>query len=392
MPRHFIRRFWPVIVATVALITSGCGGGGASSGGSQTEPTLASAVRLGNTVYTSTKFSVFESASRLPGIGITADVTGDLNKLNGKVIYVVVVDPDGLFDPRPTLQLSANGIGNSLNLIGKPTKGRAGTYRGNLQLNVCVDEACQQPLGNSPILIPYDITIASGAKFASTSPLVVETTFGEPVSLPIGSDAAQTLEVAVTLPADTSRSNVNTPSIAGVDSPFWGLGMSNGKLQMAFYDAAPGVYDGVVRIETDSLLGGTLQSSVADLPVRYIVRANPAINVLFRPVPQEFWGNGHSQGFKLITADGKRYDSVSRIVYGPGGTNANGNKWLQVGLQGSGVTLGGGALFFASVGYCTASGFANCLYEGGIYQASVYFKASDGTELPTPLPITLRAR
>lgn len=87
--------------------------------------------------------------------------TGDLSVLNGKTLYVILEDPDGLFAPNPQAYIS----GSSLTLHAVNQVKKAGTYKGSLNIYACLDAGCAVRLGNVPYPIPYDVKVRSNIAF-----------------------------------------------------------------------------------------------------------------------------------------------------------------------------------------------------------------------------------
>jgi hypothetical protein len=95
----------------------------------------------------------------MPDQTITVQASGNLNSLAGKTIYVEVVDPDSLFSHSAALTVTA-GVNNtySTTLTGQVLN-TPNTYHGNLQVLVATDAAMTAQLGNSPLSVPFSVTV-----------------------------------------------------------------------------------------------------------------------------------------------------------------------------------------------------------------------------------------
>lgn len=85
---------------------------------------------------------------------------GNVAGLNGVAVYVVVEDPASLFQSQAPLTVQAEGAGYAytLRLTGKALT-TAGHFTGNLRIFACLDTQCKQPLGGTPLSVPYDVTV-----------------------------------------------------------------------------------------------------------------------------------------------------------------------------------------------------------------------------------------
>ena len=133
-----------------------CGGGSDDEAG--THPTV-----VGLTLTIISPSSVFLETT--PG-GQVADVTlqgamsGDLNKLGGRTLYLYAEVPDKqFFTDTPRMAVQANGSG-ALTLVGRPGHGKAaGEYKNTITVRACLDAECKQELQTTNARIPYTITV-----------------------------------------------------------------------------------------------------------------------------------------------------------------------------------------------------------------------------------------
>lgn len=392
------------MIALVALMgLPACGGGGGGGGGdagsgggsgNASTPSLASAVRVTNALPASFAQTVPESANPAIGFEVSADITGDLARLSGETVFVLIEDARGLFELAGS-QISPNGLGNRLTLRLKSTLGLSGLQEGSLRVNVCLDAACTRPLGNSPVLLPYRLTVANGVRLASTGPVVVDVPFGEPLPTPAYQFAVERA-VSLVIPANLS----NIGRIPPFDTGWTGAdGLGTGlRLALLNYSAVrPGqTIDGTLSFDRRPIgtyvshlkLGSQIDGVSGVLEslreVRYIVRAS-GVSMAFDASTSAFVNGGSQQFVQVTAASGDLYDRVSRIAF-PTGTPAV--QWLNVwlaGLQQSPTSR----LFEVSADRCRNS--VTCL-PTGLYSADVFFATSSGIESPTAWRVTLQVQ
>jgi hypothetical protein len=319
------------LVAGLATLAScGGGGGGDGSAGSGT------GLRLGNVRAQNTTQRVYASTAPIGTVTITADVTGDLSRLDGRAVYVIVTDPDGLFEATPAVTIMNNGLGNSIELFGKPAQGRAaGTYRGPLTLRVCLDSACTQQFEGSPATLPLQIEVLAGLQVAA--PLVIDLPFGQ---------APAAVDVPVTVPSDAAGFAATLSAIPGkpegamtfdrLPAPAQGLRILPRSLPV-------GTYTQTFTLEGTAFVAGQGFPLSTTLPVTINVRPTPGVEMKVDP-PQvalqtlatgSFIPEASAPLITVLSADGQRYSELSRVRYlpaGPGILDAAGLDWLEVGV------------------------------------------------------------
>ncbi|MBB3178521.1 hypothetical protein [Variovorax sp. Sphag1AA] len=102
------------------------------------------------------------------------EAEGDFSVVNGKTVYVILEDPDSLFESQvQAIPFYVNGRGGVM-LSLKPKSKGIGTYRGFVSIYACLDVSCSVRLGNTPVKIPYDVVVKRNVRFdvsdsASTS-------------------------------------------------------------------------------------------------------------------------------------------------------------------------------------------------------------------------------
>lgn len=379
-------RLLPLLLS--AALTA-CGGGG---GDSAPPPDPATLVRLGNVQASGVNQRIYEG-ERLQDVSISADVSGDLNRLNGQTLYVVVEDPSQLFGSTPRVLISGNGIGNRVDLMALSSSGRAGSYRSPLRLLVCLDAACTRPINGSPVSIPLSIDVLPKLGFAPTSPVVIELVFGV---------TPEARNIGIRLPEGMSDFEIDHPPTQQYYSAVRGAAPG------ASVDLTPtllpvGSFTTTLTVHGYASLSGGLSFQSATLPVELRVAATPGVNGFFQPARlnlQTYRGAGLNspvggqQIAYFVAADGTRYTEVSRIVYrepdGSGNASAGGLEWLQAGVSVVGpvpqpvYVSAGPAACVSNDGGRTI----RCLSDGR-YEALVYLRTAAGQEYPDPLPVSM---
>lgn len=251
-------------------VLAACGGG--DSGGSG-----ASSVTVHLDSPRSLRAEVLEGLA-LPDMEWTGSVSGDVSSLSGKTVYVTIVDPDHLFDQAPLFtQTSNNGL--TVGVRGA-VQGVPRHAVGNISINVCLDAACSQPLGGSPLQLPYDVNILAGLT-VDTTPISANYRFG---------DEAIVRTLDVTLPKYFSGWYAQTLESDGSPSRHVGVALAPGApgqtaaITLTFVPSAPGVYSGLLRIyggaETPD---NQSMSYTRDVVLDYTVSDNPAVTAFYYP-------------------------------------------------------------------------------------------------------------
>lgn len=181
--------------AMLALGLAACGGGGGgggdsksadSSGGSGGAGYTTVAASIAGVTPSTIKSDYYEGAQPTSYTTFNGSAKGDLSVLNGKTLYVILEDPDGLFAPNPSAFVSGSSLTlNAVNQVKKP-----GTYKGSLNIYACLDAGCTVRLGNVPYPIPYDVRVRSNLAFDANASTTIAATAaysasGQTVSLKI---------------------------------------------------------------------------------------------------------------------------------------------------------------------------------------------------------------
>ena len=360
----------------------GCGGGGGGGSGSSE-----SSISLENVRYTAIDQEVFEGADPLAPTTVTVDAKGDLQRLNGSTLYVVVQDPDALFGSA-RVSVNANGLNNQLVLEGRPSNSKVGTFSGAVTVNVCLDAQCATTLKGSPFQVPYRVKVLPGLRF-NRSTIALQAAFGsEPAPV----------SVDVVLPAGATDFDVRMGAIVGKRG-WLDTVMRTDKRTNSFVVSAGlapvAAYDTIAFVSAQGTTSkGRRVYLEASPKVTYSVSATPNHTLISEPA-QIVLSNDNSyigdvQWVNVIAAEDTVYTAAPRIEYlpadGKGVLSAGSVTWLQANPSGN-VPFG---TVRQEVKFETKQGCgrtSRCLPPGK-YQARVYLRTPAGDENPEPLLVT----
>lgn len=271
---NFAYRWLQAGTISLALGLAACGGGGE-------DPKEADAsIRIGAPVPASIKGDYVPNSSAT--LKLSGTINGDLNKLNGKQIYVTIEDPDALFLPQASLNIVRAGSDVSYSLdLTKKTSLAIRRYTGNLRIFVCLDTACKEPLGNTPLTVPYDIRVVDGLR-VDTSMLTIEVPFGtvpnqivRDVYWPSSSKGWESMLGSIVDPNRPANLIDWAESATVSTSP---------QLKLNVAPMKPGSFDTKVHISADVPLSfGGKNTLTTSFTVRYTVLPNPALDAFFFP-------------------------------------------------------------------------------------------------------------
>ncbi len=90
----------------------------------------------------------------------TFTASGNVAALNGRTVYVIVVDPHDFYSKTvpPSVRLIAEPQGAVVTLQPRPLR-RIGKYQAELQFYACLDPACQTQFVGSPFRLPYKLEV-----------------------------------------------------------------------------------------------------------------------------------------------------------------------------------------------------------------------------------------
>ncbi|MEX8520356.1 MAG: hypothetical protein AB3X44_17760 [Leptothrix sp. (in: b-proteobacteria)] len=238
---------------SLTLLVSACGGGGGSSNSAGSDVSI----RLSSPASVQV---LAVQGMTAPNTLITGTASGNLQSLAGKIIYVQVVDPDQLFKNPPSVSVTADGR-YTIALMGN-TLTKTGNFSGNIQLYVCLDPACSTQLGNSPLALPYNVTVEPGL-VVDTTPIAFTSQFGDPT---------QTRTLTVTLPKYLTNLGVSVINDAGTPlewvtvMPSGALAGETSTLTLTVPPAAVGNYSAKLTINagvnTPSALSQTISKTI----------------------------------------------------------------------------------------------------------------------------------
>lgn len=383
-----VRCVWGGLLAVVFLASCGGGGGGGSE---PPAPDPALSVRLGNVRVAAATQRVFEG-DRLSDLTITADVTGDLARLNGQTLHVLVEDPSGLFTGTPRVMISGNGIDNRVDLPAQPTTGRVGSYRSPLRLRVCLDSACTRPIQGTPVELPLQVDVLAGLRLAEPTPVVIELPFG---TTPTARSLAALLPEGMTA---LDWEQLQEPRLFDVKATP-GL---RGSVDITPIRLPVGSHSTQITLWGFATLGNALRRMSVTVPLEIRVQGVPGVGGGFYPTrldTQTFSSAGLNSPIGgetaslVVLADGTRYTRLSRIVYLPGGNgraDAGSLEWLNVWVDTINPRPPQPIRVSAIPAACTSTDGGRtirCL-GGGRYEALVYLMTDDGREFPTPLQVS----
>ena len=259
-----------LVAGLLAVCLGACGGGGGGDdegGVSRVHVSLLSPTNIVQEVY---------EGAPMRTVTLTGTATGDVASLSGRTLYIIVVDPDGLFQPNPLISFAP---GNQVNVVMsgaiQPTPRHV---TGSLTVNVCLDAACTQPLAGSPLHVPYDVTVRAGLN-VDTSPLAMAYRFGDAPatrSFPVGLPANVTSVIATAVQDDGF-----SPSLYAVATA--AQGGADALVLVTFTPALPGVYTGKIRIDASVNGPQGAASYRAVIPFTYTVSDNAAVLAFYYP-------------------------------------------------------------------------------------------------------------
>lgn len=267
-------RLEAVAVSALVVILLSCGGGG-GGGGAAAGPSVSVALSDPGQIQ-----ATVMAEGAMPDMRISGYATGDLKSLAGKVIYVVVEDPASLFVHNTQLTFDP---GSSADLYSVLLPGdhlmTPGQYKGNLKIHVALDANLSQPLGNSPLQVPYDVTVLPGLT-VSQKTLAVDAVFGDPT-------AARTIPVS--LPASVTTWAVQNTTPYNPQPFVWSPSIVKGPgdaVSLSLYPAPPGTYSYTFRVTASAQPpGGTLQEYGKDITVTYTIARDDEVNCAVTPRP-----------------------------------------------------------------------------------------------------------
>ncbi|MED5621844.1 hypothetical protein [Ideonella sp. BN130291] len=264
---------WSLCLSSALLLAACGGGGGGSSGPSSVSVGRASPASISGEVMVN---------ERIPSVHLTGTLSGDVESLQGKPLYVVVEDPASLFESTATLMVLRQGVGYSytLDLYPKPLP-TAGHFTGNLRIHACLDNQCNQHLAGTPMAVPFDVTVLAGLTL-SRNEVTLNVPFG---TVP----DPQAIDVAVSKYSTGWVANNTTPYVYGVPKttsvlPAQGMLLTAPQLTLQWLPAPPGTHEETVKVQAQAVLPDNRHLSYEQsIAVHYTVTPNPAVDHVFWP-------------------------------------------------------------------------------------------------------------
>ncbi|KQX22383.1 hypothetical protein [Variovorax sp. Root434] len=235
-------------------------------------------VSIVDLVPASVTTTIYQGAE-MPGLFLTGRLIGNIAALNGSFLYVVVEDPDGLFENNALFAMQAGSSPTVSLLLRGKTLGTAGTFSGALRISVCLDSGCQVRFRASPHLVPYTVKVLRGIHL-SGGDLMLQSSFGAPP--PVG-------DVTVTPPEGAAVSSLALYA----DSFAFPLSGSlsdngNGTARLRFSlppQTIPSSGSSVFWVSSSARTPSGAAPPSLMLTVKYAVAAEPAVLVAFTPNP-----------------------------------------------------------------------------------------------------------
>ena len=151
----------------------------------------------------------------------------------------------------------------------------AGHHVGSLKIYVSLDSAGTAPLGNTPLVVPYDVTVDPGLVLEPAT-VDVAASFG---------DSSTSGSVQVTAPGGSTLRLENPLSTA----PFSVLSVDASNVLHFTLGAQPiGTYSYVVHVYANGVYQGQSYELSKDLVVNFTVAPNDAVDYVFSPSQIDF--------------------------------------------------------------------------------------------------------
>jgi hypothetical protein len=217
-------------------------------------------------------------------VTLTGVVTGNVDTLQNASIAIVVEDPSKLFAETGYLTLVRTTTGYTYEVVlpGRPLTA-AGHLTGNLRIFACLDTACKQPLGGTPLVVPYEVTVEDGLTL-SRQDISVTVPFG-------------TVPPIETVDVNWSSTNIGwIPANSTPYNPYaqtyvsflqqGGVRHKEHALQIRIKPAPPGTYTETVSVRSIALFSdGSSHDFDKTITVHYTVTPNPSVDYVVWPAP-----------------------------------------------------------------------------------------------------------
>jgi hypothetical protein len=281
------------LAACLLLLVAACGGGGGEDGAD---------VRV--SINGHSPASMQAEAYEGFGYAATMRVTfgGDLSALNGKTVYVINDVSGSVLQGTPSISFDDTEpyVDVTFRNAGQESA-PAGVHEGTIKVYACLDPDCRTQLGNSPVVVPYKVTIRAGLNLSASS-VDRDVAFGAKPA------AAR---VAVALPEGTLEWSISgfTPTDGAFAVDKAADGSAN--VDISFAIATPGSRSETFQVTATapSLDGQGIVSLQKWFTVTYNVQDSAAVPIAFDPsaASYEFSYGSSEQGhgfFNIASAEG----------------------------------------------------------------------------------------
>jgi hypothetical protein len=300
------------LVYGLSLVLTGCGGGGGSSPAPALAPTPVAPpdVSIRTDPNTSSKILAhIPMDSPSPVLTVRGVAQGNVGALNGKTIYAVVEDREGLLQGQPKVVVDTNSpvFGVELALRAQQDEG---LRKGAFSVYACLDPECKAQLQGSPLSYEYELkwikplrsslpTINAARVYGSTDDVRLAFSITAPKD--------GTLSAAMAMYDDPDFQVVTADPRFGLSLALPVSAIPDWAVVLRFEPASPGVHASSVHIDsTEPGVGGVSWRQFLSLPVRYEVLDNPAIALAFSPAVAQF---------SMSTSDVAAYRFPEAVVF-----------------------------------------------------------------------------
>jgi hypothetical protein len=367
-------------------VVAACGGGG---GGSDEPAADSTAITLSNFRFAGTELEFFQGRDSAQQLSITANASGDLDSLSGRTVYVFVEDPDQLFDVASgSLTMQSNGQVD-LSISSRAELNTVGTFRGPMRVSACLDAACRQPLGGSPIVVPYTINVLPGLALAQSAPPLSIVAFGE--RLPSWSSA-------VMLPSGATDFGLQLRAVSGQGdgTNLVELTRLAGSINLSGRRAPVGDFAVELEVQATGVTSsGAQRTQSIARTFQYRVTGPAQLTVLYEPSTVTFTAPA-GQTQQTATTDVTSLASNGSVYYRPrfeyqppgagGNLDAQGIAWLRVSSFGVAAYEGRVGLYATA---CESDINGTRCLPPGRYDALVHLATDRDQDAPTPLRVSL---
>jgi hypothetical protein len=280
MPARAKRVVGALCLTAGALLMTACGGGG--DDGPDVSITQNGPTQVEQTVGSGHETEMFT---------IRAQVSGDVEALDGMTLYVRATDSGSMFQPSTEVFVDSYTLEATMNVSGQVAT-TEGDHTGVVSVDVCYDAACNSPMKGSPMRVPYTVHVLAGLSVDDLAPSY---------ATPFGVDLASQ-QVAVRLPDNVKHwAILDRPEDGSwahdiaTATPMAGADSLHGWINIDFTLQQPGTYTAAYLVHSWS----TSPSGVGEyeyeqeITITYTVQDNAAKDYWITPSDIAF---SHAQG------------------------------------------------------------------------------------------------